>query len=176
MPRARRPPPVPQFNPETLRTLCLDVITLNLNTISSVIELRDLRELHKHVNIPVELSEGILSTYTENGLPLTDTVLHAFRNTSKTRLHCVDLSNSQISDWGLQWISCHPLTRIGEYSVSFILDKAFYSRFNLPSILHNFTAVAVDLLSSERDPVTKCRDNGGKIVLEIINTCIQSIF
>lgn len=60
---------------------------------------------------------GIISAYNDEGLILTDKVIHLLRDATRTKICSIDLSHSQITDWSLQWLSQHPITRLGRLHI-----------------------------------------------------------
>ena len=60
---------------------------------------------------------AIISAYNDEGLILTDKVIHLLRDATRTKICSVDLSHSQITDWSLQWLSQHPITRLGRLHI-----------------------------------------------------------
>mgnify|MGYP001804845430 CR=1 FL=1 len=60
---------------------------------------------------------GIISAYNDEGLILTDKVIHLLRDATRTKICSIDLSHSQITDWSLQWLSQHPITRLGRIHI-----------------------------------------------------------
>ncbi|CAK1588704.1 unnamed protein product [Parnassius mnemosyne] len=92
--------------PDSLLDICMDYLVANLNTITTLDPTSRWRKLKDDITLPADLCEKFIQTYQKKNR-VNDNIANLFRDPSRTRLNCVKLRNSRITDEGLRCFMVH---------------------------------------------------------------------
>ncbi|XP_067940865.1 protein zer-1 homolog isoform X2 [Watersipora subatra] len=108
------------FTPEKLSTLCEERIAFDLReTIASYNSHHGVLELKKSLHFLTNtLMDNILDTYIRDGLQISDELVYMLKDCSRVRVSRIDLSNSDVSDDGLSYLSEHSIESLDIHNCS----------------------------------------------------------
>ncbi|CAK1588698.1 unnamed protein product [Parnassius mnemosyne] len=92
--------------PDSLLDICMDYLVANLNTITTLDPTSHWRKLKDDITLPANLCEKFIQTYQKKNR-VNDNIANLFRDPSRTRLNCVKLRNSRITEEGLRCFMVH---------------------------------------------------------------------
>jgi len=123
--------------PESLFSLCLKYVARNLDTLCT--ETPDGFTLHDGLALPSEICEPFIATYQSNGGEIFDRFAHLFVDVSKTNLRSVKISNSSITDDGLEYLLCHDLYELTLTNCQNLTHKTYINIFKHAVNLRSLT-------------------------------------
>ncbi|XP_026808471.1 protein zer-1 homolog [Rhopalosiphum maidis] len=123
--------------PESLFCLCLKYVARNLDTLCT--EMPNGYTLHDGLALPSEICEPFIETYQSNGGEIFDHFAHLFKDVTKTNLRSVHISNSSITDDGLEYLLCHDLYELTLTNCQNLTHKTYMNIFKHASNLRSLT-------------------------------------
>jgi len=123
--------------PESLFCLCLKYVARNLDTLCT--ETPDGYTLHDGLALPSEICEPFIEVYQSNGGEIFDHFAHLFVDVTKTNLRSVHISNSSITDDGLEYLLCHDLYELTLTNCQNLTHKTYINIFKHAVNLRSLT-------------------------------------
>lgn len=123
--------------PESLFCLCLRYVARNLDTLCT--ETPDGYTLHDGLALPSAICEAFIKVYQSNGGEIFDHFAHLFSDLNRTNLTSVHISNSSITDEGLEYLLCHDLYELTLTNCQNLTHKTYINIFKHAVNLRSLT-------------------------------------